>query len=122
MNKDLRSILHWLNANKIYLNVTKTEVVIFRGKGKVFDTDIKLKMCGKKLYPCHNVKYLGVYLDEDLLKLMPCSLKFVILLMKPLSDLSILISSVPICLMHVLLGDNPFYLIEFAFYRKMLYV
>ena len=66
VNKDLKSLLHWLNANKISLNVTKTEVVIFRAKGKVFDTDLKLKMCGKKLYPSHHVKYLGVYLDEYL--------------------------------------------------------
>ena len=51
---------------KYALNVTKTEVVIFRAKGKVFDTDLKLKMCGKKLYPSHHVKYLGVYLDEYL--------------------------------------------------------
>ena len=66
VNKDLKSLLHWLNANKISLNVTKTEVVIFRAKGKVFDTDLKLKMCGKKLYPSHHVKYLVVYLDEYL--------------------------------------------------------
>ena len=64
VNKDLKSLLHWLNASKISLNVTKTEVVFFRAKGKVFDTDLKLKMCGKKLYPSHHVKYLGVYLDE----------------------------------------------------------
>ena len=51
---------------KYALNVTKTEVVIFRAKGKVFDTDLKLKMCGKKLYPSHHVKYLGGYLDEYL--------------------------------------------------------
>ena len=66
VKKDLKSLLYWLNANKISLNVTKTEVVIFRAKGKVFDTDLKLKMCGKKLYLSHHVKYLGVYLDECL--------------------------------------------------------
>ena len=49
MNKDFKSLLRWLNANKISLNVTKTEVVIFRAKGKVFDIDLKLKMCATKL-------------------------------------------------------------------------
>ena len=39
VNKDLKSLRHWLNANKISLNVTKTEAVIFRAKGQVFDTD-----------------------------------------------------------------------------------
>ena len=45
------------------LTVAKTEAVIFGAKGKVFDTDLKLKMCGKNLYSSHHVKYLGVYLD-----------------------------------------------------------
>ena len=43
-----------------------TEIVIFTAKGKVFDTDLKLNICGKKLYPSHHVKYLGVHLDEYL--------------------------------------------------------
>ena len=64
MNKDLKSLLNWLNGNKITLNVTKNEVDIFRVKGKVFDTDLNLKMCCKKFYPSHHVKYLGVYLGE----------------------------------------------------------
>ena len=54
VNKDLKSHLHWVNDNKISLYVTKTEV-IFRAKSKVFDTDLKLKMCGKKLYLSHHV-------------------------------------------------------------------
>ena len=45
-------------------NVTKTGVVIFRPKAKAFSTDLILKMCGKKLYPSHHVKYLRLYLDE----------------------------------------------------------
>ena len=44
VNKDLKSLPHWLNANKTYLDVTKTEAVIFRDKDKVFDTDLKLKI------------------------------------------------------------------------------
>ena len=63
MNKELKKLLHWLNVNKISLNVTKTEVVIFRAKSKIFNTDLKLKMCGKKLYLSHYVKYLRVYFD-----------------------------------------------------------
>ena len=38
---------------------------------------------------------------------MPYSLKFVILLIKLLSNLSILLSSIPIYLIYVLLGENP---------------
>ena len=66
VNKDLKSLLHWLNTNKTSFNVIKTEVVFFSTEGKVFDNDLKLKMCDKKLYPSHHVKCLGVYLDEYL--------------------------------------------------------
>ena len=41
VNKDLKSLLHSLNANKNSPNVTKTEIVILRARGKVFDTDLK---------------------------------------------------------------------------------
>ena len=50
VNKDLRSLSKWLNANKISLNITKTEVLIFKHKGRIFDTDLKLKLCGKELF------------------------------------------------------------------------
>ena len=100
VKKDLKSLLHWVNTDKISLNVTKTEIVIFRAKGKVFDTDLKLKMCGKKFYPSHHVKCLGVYLDQYLnwathvnqlcVKLVKANVmisKICILLMKPLSEI-----------------------------------
>ena len=50
VNKGLRSLSKWLNANKIYFNITKTEVLIFKCKSRVFDTDLKLKLSGKKLF------------------------------------------------------------------------
>ena len=66
MNKDLRSLSKWLNANKISLNITKTEVLIFKRKSRVFGTDLNLKLCGKKLFTSKSVKYLGVILDKHL--------------------------------------------------------
>ena len=50
VNKDLRSLLKWKNTNKISLNITKTDISIFKRKGRVFDTDLKLKLWGKKLF------------------------------------------------------------------------
>ena len=66
MNKYIRSLSKWLNANKIPLSITKTEVLIFKCKGRDFGTDLKLKLCGKKLFTSKSVKYLGVILDEHL--------------------------------------------------------
>ena len=50
VNKDLRSLLKWLNFNKISRNITKAEVLIFECKGTAFDADLKLRLCGKILF------------------------------------------------------------------------
>ena len=56
VDADLKHLANWLNANKISLNVKKTEMVIFESKQKKFEGDVKLKLCGKKLYPTKSVK------------------------------------------------------------------
>ena len=63
VNQDLKSLCTWLRANKISLNASKTELIIFRDPRKKIISDIKLKIDGKKLIPCSSVKYLGIYLD-----------------------------------------------------------
>ena len=45
--KDLKFQIQWLNANKISVNITKSEVIIFRRKKKQLDFDLNLKICGK---------------------------------------------------------------------------
>ena len=57
---DLKHLVNWLNANKISLNVKITEMVIFKSKQKKLEGDLKIKLCGKRLYPTESVKYLGV--------------------------------------------------------------
>ena len=64
--KDLKFQIQWLNANKISVNITKSEVIIFRRKKKQLDFDLNLKICGKKLQASVYVKYLGIYLDQYL--------------------------------------------------------
>ena len=49
VNCDLKNLVYRLNANKISLNVKKTELVIFKSKQKRFDGEIKLKLNGKIL-------------------------------------------------------------------------
>ena len=41
-------------------------MVIFKSKQKKFDDDLKIKLCGKGLYPAESVKYLGVKMDANL--------------------------------------------------------
>ena len=66
VNSDLRVLVSWLNANKISLNASKTEFVIFRSPWKRMDCIPRLKLFGKILTPSKSVKYLGVHLDEHL--------------------------------------------------------
>ena len=53
-------------ANKISLNVQKTELVLFKNKRKKLENPIKIKLSGKRLYPTDNVRYLGIKIDENL--------------------------------------------------------
>ena len=66
VNADLKHQANWLNGNKISPNVEKTEMVIFKSKQKKFECDLKIKLCGKRLYPTESVKYLGVKIDTNL--------------------------------------------------------
>ena len=66
VNADLKCLVNWLNANKISLNVKKTEIVIFKSKQKKFGGDLKIKLSGKRLHPSESVKYLGLKIDTNL--------------------------------------------------------
>jgi hypothetical protein len=65
VNQDLHCLCNWLNSNRISLNVSKTEYIIFHSPQKTVE-NIKIKINGKKLLPSKYIKYLGVYLDENL--------------------------------------------------------
>ena len=42
INADLKHAVNWLNANKILLNVKKTEMVIFKSKQKKLEGNLKI--------------------------------------------------------------------------------
>ena len=63
LNLDLRFLCNWLKANKISLNASKTELLLFHRVGKVIDYDLKIKLNGKRLIPSRYVKYLGIIID-----------------------------------------------------------
>ena len=50
------TLTNWLNANKISLNVSKTELVTFKLQMKYMDFDLKIKLNGKRLYPTDSVQ------------------------------------------------------------------
>ena len=66
LNIDLRNLCNWLKANKISLNASKTELLIFRHPNKEINYDLKIKINGKRLLPSSFVKYLGILIDSHL--------------------------------------------------------
>ena len=66
VNRDLKGLTDWLKANRISLNVSKTEYIIFRNHKKIIDYDLKIKLNGKRLFPSSYIKYLGIIFDENL--------------------------------------------------------
>ena len=66
VNFDIKNLTNWLNVNKISLNVSKTELILFKPKMKKLDFDLKLRLNSKRIYPTKSVKYLGIKIHENL--------------------------------------------------------
>ena len=66
INHDLKVIVHRLRANRISLNVDKTEIVIFQPKGKDITKKLNFRISGQQIFIPKQVKYLGLMLDESL--------------------------------------------------------
>ena len=66
INHDLSLLVQWLILNKITLNTSKTEILIFRPKGKPIIKHLKLRISGEKINTSSTVNYLGVLLHENL--------------------------------------------------------
>ena len=67
VSRDFSLICNWLWANKINLNASKTEIIIFRPKDKQMIKHLNFRISGQKISTCGNVKYLGVILEENLI-------------------------------------------------------
>ena len=66
INIDLELLFQWLRANRIQLNVAKTEVFLFKSRSKV-DYNIKIKMDGKLIRFSKCINHLGLLIDENLI-------------------------------------------------------
>ena len=62
----MKELSFWINANKIALNVAKTEVMLFKTKQKSCNTDLRLKLSRNRLYKTKYLRYLGIKIDENL--------------------------------------------------------
>ena len=65
MNKELKKLSSWLISNRLALNISKTNFVIFSPKNKPLKT-IALIMNRQAIAQKEYVKYLGVLIDSKL--------------------------------------------------------
>ena len=66
MNRELRKVRKWLDANHLALNIDKTNFVIFHSPQKIILDPVILKIGKKKISNENCVKFLGVLLDSGL--------------------------------------------------------
>ena len=63
VNQELKQLCLWLNLNRLALNVSKTNFVIFRSKRKLANHNVVLILNRKALQQKDHVKYLGILMD-----------------------------------------------------------
>ena len=68
MSKDLKGIASWLSANRLTLNVLKTDFMVVGSRQRVasLEEDIALSLLDTELEKVKSVKCLGVDIDEYL--------------------------------------------------------
>ena len=67
INHDLKLLTTWLSANRISLNTSKTEILLFRPKSKRNITKhLNFRISGQYIPQTTQVKYLGLTMNEDL--------------------------------------------------------
>jgi hypothetical protein len=64
VNTDVCTLSEWFKANRLSLNVTKTNYILFKTKKTAHD--YKLTICGQQIAQCRHTKFLGIHIDEKL--------------------------------------------------------
>ena len=65
-NSVLEHVIHWLNANKLSLNIEKSSLVLFRRQRKKLARNTTAKMMGQSIKEKDYTKYLGILIDKTL--------------------------------------------------------
>jgi hypothetical protein len=66
MNSELKKIHTWLNTNKLSLNISKTQYIIFKTKIKKIDSYDDIKIDGNVIDRVESAKFVGLILDSEL--------------------------------------------------------
>ena len=66
VNKELKKLYLWLNVNRLSLNVSKTNYIIFHPYNKPLRKHITIKINKKAITEKDHIKYLGVIIVSHL--------------------------------------------------------
>ena len=67
MNEDLKILEDWFKANKLSLNASKTNYILFRNKkSEISNNNCKLIINGEEIGLVSKTKFLGIIIDEHL--------------------------------------------------------
>ena len=67
INHDLKLLNTWLRANRISLNASKTEIILFRPKSQAnIAKHLNFRRSGQRVERINEVKYLGLVVNEIL--------------------------------------------------------
>ena len=66
VNDNLKRVSLWLHANKLSLNIDKTNFIIFHPRQKVINYQVRLHIDSKQLKQVKSTRYLGVHIDSYL--------------------------------------------------------
>ena len=66
INRKLKLTVDWIRENKLSLNASKTEIVLFKPRNKKITKQLIFRVSGKKIKQSSQVRYLGVILQDDL--------------------------------------------------------
>ena len=66
VNNELKYVTRWLDANKLSLNIGKTNYIIFYSSADSIPLNIAIKFGKKHIAKVKYIKFLGVLLDEHL--------------------------------------------------------
>ena len=66
LNSELRNLDTWMKSNKLSVNITKSNYLIFHPSQRKLTPNLILKYDNQILVQKRHIKFLGVYLDENL--------------------------------------------------------
>ena len=66
VNHDIKLLCQWIRSNKLSLNCSKTEIIIFKRKQQRIQKQLNFRVSGQAVGLTTTVKYLGVHLNDSL--------------------------------------------------------